>query len=270
MVVTTSDVVFYEKMLVEVWKSEHGPASGWTQVNAPTDTSTTTLPLFVEVGELADEDAEVVRPSSPSPAPPAPPLVADLLTFMSANGDEGRSGSSPMGPAKSIASGRCDSGAEESTDSDVVEVPPGPLRSGRERRPPEFLSYHACLPPAVYTTVYDEVDDDLLYDDAEEEVELPELDPNMHADHERRWDIATMSVKEALASWKGKVVKAAMVEEIRSLIGKGTWELVEHPPGVNIMKNWWVLMTKYRIDDTVEREKARLVMKGFTQVYIRD
>ncbi|CAI7882592.1 unnamed protein product [Closterium sp. NIES-54] len=32
------------------------------------------------------------------------------------------------------------------------------------------------------------------------------------------------------------------------------------------MKNRWVLTTKYRLDDTVEREKARLVVKGFMQV----
>ncbi|CAI7890077.1 unnamed protein product [Closterium sp. NIES-53] len=61
-----------------------------------------------------------------------------------------------------------------------------------------------------------------------------------------------------------------MDEKIHSLIGMGTWELVERLRGVNIMKNWWVLMTKYRIDDTVEREKARLVVKGFTQVYNAD
>ncbi|CAI7923211.1 unnamed protein product [Closterium sp. NIES-54] len=33
------------------------------------------------------------------------------------------------------------------------------------------------------------------------------------------------------------------------------------------MKNRWVLTTKYRIDDTVECEKARLVVNGFTHVY---
>ncbi|CAI7794761.1 unnamed protein product [Closterium sp. NIES-53] len=107
---------------------------------------------------------------------------------------------------------------EESTDSDVAEVPitkPELRRTSRARRPPERLSFHACLLPAAFTAVYDE-------------------------------DIATMTVKEALASWKG--------------------EAVERPRGVNIMKNRWVLMTKYRIDDTVEREKARLVVKGFTQV----
>ncbi|CAI7791831.1 unnamed protein product [Closterium sp. NIES-53] len=76
-----------------------------------------------------------------------------------------------------------------------------------------------------------------------------------------------MTVKEAFASWKGKAVKAAMEEEIRSLIGMGTWELVERLLGVNIMKSRWVLTTKYHIDDTVEREKARLVVKGFMQVY---
>ncbi|CAI7733091.1 unnamed protein product [Closterium sp. NIES-53] len=36
------------------------------------------------------------------------------------------------------------------------------------------------------------------------------------------------------------------------------------------MKNRWVLTTKYHIDNTVEREKARLVVKGFTQVYGAD
>ncbi|CAI7896814.1 unnamed protein product [Closterium sp. NIES-54] len=117
---------------------------------------------------------------------------------------------------------------------------------------------------------YDKVDDDLQLDDAEEDEDFPELDPDMHADPEHCWDISTMTVKEALVSCKGKAVKAAMEEEIRSLVGMGTWELVERLPGVNIMKNRWVLTTKYHINDTVERHKARLVVKGFTQVYGAD
>ncbi|CAI7795319.1 unnamed protein product [Closterium sp. NIES-53] len=161
------------------------------------------------------------------------------------------------------------SAGEESTDNDVVEVPftkPEPRRTGRARRAPERLGFHVCPPPAAFTAVYDKDGDDLLYDDAEKDDELPELDPDMHADPEHRWDIATMTVKEALMSWKGEAVKAAMEEEIRSLVGMDTWELVERPRGVNIMRNQWVLTTKYRLDDTVEREKARLVVKGFTQV----
>ncbi|CAI7845320.1 unnamed protein product, partial [Closterium sp. NIES-53] len=109
-VVTTSDVVFYETMSLKVWNSEHGPASGRTPVNPPTDTSTATLPLLAKVGELAEEDAEAVRPLSPSPAPPAPPLDADLrgLTLVLAPGNEGSSWASPVAPTKSIAGGRRD------------------------------------------------------------------------------------------------------------------------------------------------------------------
>ncbi|CAI7755058.1 unnamed protein product [Closterium sp. NIES-54] len=154
--------------------------------------------------------------------------------------------------------------AEESTDSDVVEVQGGPRRTGRLRRPPDFFV------PVAFTTVYDVDADDLAYDDTEDDDELLELDSDTHADLEHSWDISTMTVKEALASLKGVAVKAAMEEEISCLIGMGTWELVECPPGVNIMKNRWVLTTKYHIDDTVERKKARLVVKGFTQVYGAD
>ncbi|CAI7809785.1 unnamed protein product [Closterium sp. NIES-53] len=158
------------------------------------------------------------------------------------------------------------SAGEQSTDSDAVEVKadePKLRRSTRANfgKPHEKLRYHACLPPTSYST---------LLDDAQDDFDLPELDPDVHSDPELCWDIATMTVKEALASWKGKAVKAAMDEEIRSLIAYGTWELVKRTRGVNIMKNQWVLMTKYHIDDTVAREKARLVVKGFTQVYGAD
>ncbi|CAI5987375.1 unnamed protein product [Closterium sp. NIES-65] len=146
---------------------------------------------------------------------------------------------------------------EESTDSDVVEVPieePKLRCSGRTQKPSKQLIFNTCLPPAAFTT---------LLNDAEADVDLPELDPDMHADPEHRYDIATMTVKEALASWKGEAVKAAMDEEIRSLINNGTWELVKRPLGVNIMKNLWVLMT-------VEREKARLDVKTLTNVFGAD
>ncbi|CAI7875395.1 unnamed protein product [Closterium sp. NIES-54] len=133
-------------------------------------------------------------------------------------------------------------------DIDVVEVPiekPELRRTGRARQLLEWLSFHACLPPAAFTTVYDKANNDLLYDDAEDDVDIPELDPDVHADPEHCWDIATMTVKEALMRWKSEAVKAAMEEEIRSLIGMGTWELVERPRGVNIMKNRWVYGADY-------------------------
>ncbi|CAI7793488.1 unnamed protein product [Closterium sp. NIES-54] len=327
-VVTSVEVIFYETLSLEVWKAKFGTASGRTQAHPPTDTSTATIPLLVEVDEPADEDVVEVLPPSPVLAPPFPIADRPASTPVSTTGDEGSLEASAVAPASSNVGGRQGaktveqdgnpsttgepveqeasagvhstgelsksargeqlvesskqpvndldvdeegklSAGKESTDSDVVEVPitkPELRRTGRARRPLEWLSFHACLPPAAFTTERDEVDDDLLYDDAKEDEELPELDPDVHADPEHRWDIATMTVKEALASWKGKAVKAAMEEEIRSLVGMGTWELVERPRSVNIMRNRWVLTTKYRLDDTVERENARLVVKGFTQV----
>ncbi|CAI7773710.1 unnamed protein product [Closterium sp. NIES-53] len=240
-------------MSLEVWKSEDGPASGRTPTIPPTDISIATLPLLAEVGEPAAEDVEDVPSPFPSPAPHVPPLVADLWKAAEVQQDDEGSEASDDG-----------GDAEESTDTDVVEVQCGPRQSCRIRRPPDFYV------PAAFTTAYDEVDDDLQYDDAEEDEDFPELDPDMHAGPEHRWDILTMTVKEVLTSWKGKAVKAAMEEEIRSLVGMGTWELVERSLGVNIMKNRWVMTTKYHINDTVECEKARLVVKGFTQVYGAD
>ncbi|CAI7731479.1 unnamed protein product [Closterium sp. NIES-54] len=288
-VVTTSDVVFYENMSLEVWKSEDGPASGRTPTIPPTDISIATLPLLAEVGEPAAEDVEDVPSPFPSPAPHVPPLVADLCGLTPLTGEqaaakptkkqsatrqlaeEPTTGEKSAGKAAEVqqddeGSEASDDGgdAEESTDTDVVEVQCGPRQSCRIRRPPDFYV------PAAFTTAYDEVDDDLQYDDAEEDEDFPELDPDMHAGPEHRWDILTMTVKEVLTSWKGKAVKAAMEEEIRSLVGMGTWELVERSLGVNIMKNRWVMTTKYHINDTVECEKARLVVKGFTQVYGAD
>ncbi|CAI7895574.1 unnamed protein product [Closterium sp. NIES-53] len=64
-----------------------------------------------------------------------------------------------------------------------------------------------CLqPPTSYST---------LLDDAQADVELPDLDPDVHADLEHRWDVAMMTVKEVLASWKGKA----------GLVAMGTWAL---------------------------------------------
>ncbi|CAI7740341.1 unnamed protein product [Closterium sp. NIES-53] len=144
----------------------------------------------------------------------------------------------------------------DSSSSDVVEVKLSSWHSTRSNFgvPPKKW---ADLCPVFANTILDDVNADIT---------LPELDPDMHAELERWWDISPMTVKEALASWKGKAVKAAMEEEMRSLLANGTWELVPRPCGVNVMKNRWVLTTKYNTNDTVARKKAHLVVKGFTQV----
>ena len=44
-----------------------------------------------------------------------------------------------------------------------------------------------------------------------------------------------------------------------------TWDLVKAPEGRNIIDSKWVFKVKTNADGTIERHKARLVARGFTQ-----
>lgn len=59
----------------------------------------------------------------------------------------------------------------------------------------------------------------------------------------------------------------AMKEEYDSLIQNQTWILVEKPKNETIVDNKWVFKIKKNPDDSVDRYKARLVARGFTQEY---
>ena len=50
----------------------------------------------------------------------------------------------------------------------------------------------------------------------------------------------------------------------------GTWEAVPRPKSTNIVSCKWVYRVKYGADGEVTRYKARLVARGFTQVYGQD
>ena len=58
---------------------------------------------------------------------------------------------------------------------------------------------------------------------------------------------------------------AAMLGELNSLKQRETWEVVDMVDGVNVVDSKWVFKTKLCADGTVERHKARLVARGFTQ-----
>jgi len=59
----------------------------------------------------------------------------------------------------------------------------------------------------------------------------------------------------------------AIQKELGSLKKSGTWEIVEHPKGANVVDNRWVLRIKKNAAGEIEKYKARLVTKGFTQIY---
>jgi hypothetical protein len=75
---------------------------------------------------------------------------------------------------------------------------------------------------------------------------------------------------EAMKSKQSNQWKAAEAEEITSLEGRGTWEAVPRPKNTNVVSCKWVYRAKYGANGEVTRYKARLVARGFTQVYGQD
>jgi hypothetical protein len=56
-----------------------------------------------------------------------------------------------------------------------------------------------------------------------------------------------------------------MQAEFDALIGNDTWSLVSRPPGVNMVTGKWIFRHKLHDDGTLDRYKARWVLRGFTQ-----
>ncbi|MCO5606885.1 hypothetical protein L7F22_061076 [Adiantum nelumboides] len=78
-------------------------------------------------------------------------------------------------------------------------------------------------------------------------------------------DALPLSVHDALASSKSKEWHAAILDELQALEEANTWELVPPPEHHNIVSCKWLLKKKYQPNGSVDRYKARLVARGFTQ-----
>jgi len=59
--------------------------------------------------------------------------------------------------------------------------------------------------------------------------------------------------------------KAAIQSEYSSLTDKQTWQLTPLPPGRRAISCKWVFKVKHHADGSIDRYKARLVARGFTQ-----
>jgi Reverse transcriptase (RNA-dependent DNA polymerase) len=68
----------------------------------------------------------------------------------------------------------------------------------------------------------------------------------------------------------GAAWKAAIEEEIRALVANNTWCEEQAPKGANLVSTKWVFTTKTDVHGVVERFKARLVARGFSQIFGED
>jgi len=57
----------------------------------------------------------------------------------------------------------------------------------------------------------------------------------------------------------------AMCDEIKALRSNHTWSLVPFHPSMNVVGSRWVYRIKRRVDGSIDRYKAHLVARGFTQ-----
>ncbi|GJT53186.1 zinc finger, CCHC-type containing protein [Tanacetum coccineum] len=65
---------------------------------------------------------------------------------------------------------------------------------------------------------------------------------------------------EDVAFWK-----EAINDEMDSIMGNNTWVLVDLPPGCKPLGCKWIFKRKLKVDETIEKLKARLVIQGFKQ-----
>ena len=74
------------------------------------------------------------------------------------------------------------------------------------------------------------------------------------------------SYKEVLSSLAFEKWKATMIKEMESMKKNQVWDLVDIPPRRKTIGNKWVLKVKCKADRSIERYKAQLMAKGYTQM----
>ena len=77
--------------------------------------------------------------------------------------------------------------------------------------------------------------------------------------------LSEVPMKEAMKGPNANEWHQAIVEEIKSIIKKDTWTLVDRPEQGEVIGCRMVLRNKLKPDGTLERRKARLVAQGFNQ-----
>nr|GEV23585.1 Ty1-copia retrotransposon protein [Tanacetum cinerariifolium] len=74
-----------------------------------------------------------------------------------------------------------------------------------------------------------------------------------------------MSYRKAVTSSEGQRWGEAIKSEKDSILQNYTWELVDLPYGCKPLGYKWIFKKKMKVDGTIDKYKARLVIKGFRQ-----
>jgi hypothetical protein len=78
------------------------------------------------------------------------------------------------------------------------------------------------------------------------------------------------TIEESYSSPDADFWKEAIRSEMDSIMSNATWDVIEHPYGCKPIGSKWMFKQKLRPDGTIERYKARLVIKGYSQKEAED
>ena len=73
------------------------------------------------------------------------------------------------------------------------------------------------------------------------------------------------SFKAVMTGPEAPFWKEAVNNEIESIMQNHTWELVDLPPGSKPLGYKWIFKRKMKADGSIDKYKARLVVKGYRQ-----
>ena len=71
--------------------------------------------------------------------------------------------------------------------------------------------------------------------------------------------------KKAVNSTESLMWKEAIKSEIDSILYNHTWELVDLPSGCKPLSSKWIFKRKRKVDGSIDKYKARLMIKGYRQ-----
>ena len=74
------------------------------------------------------------------------------------------------------------------------------------------------------------------------------------------------TLKEAMSSPEWPEWEKAIQIELETLRRMGTWELMDPPENRKSITNKWVFVRKYNKDGILQKYKAHLVARGFSQI----
>ncbi|GJZ82990.1 putative ribonuclease H-like domain-containing protein, partial [Tanacetum coccineum] len=119
-------------------------------------------------------------------------------------------------------------------------------------------------------------DDNDLHDERQDQLEEEEVEPrrSKRTRTEKSFgpdfvsfmvENEPMSYLESVTSSEGHQWKEAIKSEIDSILQNHTWELVDLSPGCKPLGYKWIFKMKMKANGTIDKYKARLVIKGFRQ-----